>query len=801
MRPDAILGDVPAAGGDGLPARPRLVYFQYRYDRRLPEFLLIHKDEHVRCLSHFFDVRVITEDCDYSEVCDKHQPALALFELGLNPVHQCERPEIANVRANPHIPKIALHHADAWCNARGGFLADLARLEIETVFSISTTAGEHTPELAGNLFYWPVFVDAGVFRDYGVWKSIPVLLTGNTSALYPWRNRIFRLIRDRFPAMACPHPGYGPMNSPAAALIGERYARTINASWCVPSCGTVAREVVRKHFEVPASGACLITQRSVGLEMAGFEDMRNCLFLEEADAVEKLAWLLSDEAEITRITRAGHELVHSRHTSRHRNQIREWFELQQGLSPSEKIVQLNPFDAPVVTSRSSGMETVHGRGGGLHLQLLADADAALQAGDYLLAEQLYLRCVNLIPWMPEPQFRLALTGLYMGRVSEAEARLEPLLQFILFKYRAEQPDPVEWAFYIVVALCGGKLDVALEHAKQFPSLRHPELDRVRWACRVSSGAAGASAAPLPSGPDRRKSIHRLPERSLADWTAQLSIMLRACGRNDMATSLSTSLRSIEGSISDSRHGVSGASSEDPRDASSSASSRPTRSLHRKMLATELKVKVRNILSAGLHRAEQKYGYFLPYHLSSVRSDGLFSEISREAQNEDVSFALLIGAVAGSPLAGAFLSGLRRNVRRPTAICMVEQGKLPASRQEPGVRFLEIGESSPEGVLSAIDASVKCAMREHGAAGRSLVVLNGEAWRHLGIRKGLGAGALSRASTIILSGTDSLLVHETLRSLERSSGFDVYAADAVHHGGYVLLRRRIPVEARDFVEAE
>ena len=536
--------------------------------------------------------------------------------------------------------------------------------------------------------------------------------------------------------------------------------------------------------------------------MAGFEDMRNCLFLDEADAVEKLAWLLSDEAEITRITRAGHELVHSRHTSRHRNQIREWFELQQGLSASEKIVQLNPFDAPVVTSRSSGMETVHGRGSGLHLQLLAEADAALQAGDYRLAEQLYLRCVNLMPWMPEPQLRLALTGLYMGRVSEAEARLEPLLQFTLFKYRAEQPDPIEWAFYIVVALCQGKLDVAAERAKQFPSLRHPELDRVRWACRILTGAAGASAAPSSSGPDRRKSIHRLPERSLADWTTQLSIMLRACGRNDMATSLSTSLRTIEGqSISYSPYGVSGASSEDPRDASSSVSSRPTHSLHRKMLAAELKLKVRNVLSAGLHRAEQKFGYFLPYHLSSIRSDGLFSEISREAQNEDVSFALLIGAVAGSPLAGAFFSGLRRNARRPTAICMVEQGKLPASKQEPGVRFLEIGESGPQGVLSAIDASVKTAMREHDAAGRSLVVLNGEAWRHLEIRKGLEAAALSRASTIILSGTDSLLAHETLRSLERSSGFDVYAADAVHHGGYVLLRRRIPVEARDFVEAE
>ena len=100
-------------------AKPKLVFFQYRYDERLPAFLLIHKQEHVKCLSQFFDVTVIQEDCDYQQICDTYHPDLALFESGVN--HEtCQRLAIRNTRAHPDIPKLGLHHADAFCNARAG---------------------------------------------------------------------------------------------------------------------------------------------------------------------------------------------------------------------------------------------------------------------------------------------------------------------------------------------------------------------------------------------------------------------------------------------------------------------------------------------------------------------------------------------------------------------------------------------------------------------------------------------------------------------------------------------------------
>jgi hypothetical protein len=93
-----------------MSTKPALVFFQYRYDDSLPDFLLNHIRDHVRCLSEFFDVTVINEDCDYQEVCDKYQPDLALFESGVNHL-TCRRLKITNIRACPAVPKVGLHNA------------------------------------------------------------------------------------------------------------------------------------------------------------------------------------------------------------------------------------------------------------------------------------------------------------------------------------------------------------------------------------------------------------------------------------------------------------------------------------------------------------------------------------------------------------------------------------------------------------------------------------------------------------------------------------------------------------------
>src|SRR5271166_5635576 len=134
--------------------KPKLAFFRYKYDKNLPEFLLMYEQDHVSCLSQFFSVLLFNEDCDYKAICDEHQPQIALFESGVN--HRtCRRPEIKNIHAYPEIPKLGFHNSDAFCEARAGFLSDMDRWGIETFFAICTTAAEHMPDLAGKLFVWP----------------------------------------------------------------------------------------------------------------------------------------------------------------------------------------------------------------------------------------------------------------------------------------------------------------------------------------------------------------------------------------------------------------------------------------------------------------------------------------------------------------------------------------------------------------------------------------------------------------------------------------------------------------------
>jgi hypothetical protein len=110
------------------PAKPRLVFFQYLYDDKLPEFLLIHKRNRVNCLSEFFDVTVVDHDCDYQQICDAYEPDLALFESGVNHT-TCKRLDISNIRSCPDVPRVALHNGSRqtqrhrgqiyqWCQAQ-----------------------------------------------------------------------------------------------------------------------------------------------------------------------------------------------------------------------------------------------------------------------------------------------------------------------------------------------------------------------------------------------------------------------------------------------------------------------------------------------------------------------------------------------------------------------------------------------------------------------------------------------------------------------------------------------------------
>lgn len=528
-------GAQPLDRGDAVPAKPKLVFFQWdhRPNADAARFLLLHMEQHVRCLSEYFEVTVVNQDCDYSEICDRVEPDLALFEAGYRS-HGSRRIAIGNTGANPDIPKIGLHNGDPWCDRRAGFLSDMDQWGIETFFSISTQMPEYTPSIAGNLFIWPNFIDPKLYRDYGEHKTIPITLIGQSYGLYPWRQKVFPLISRHYPCLICPQVGY-ESRAAALALSGETYARTLNASLVVPACGTMGGEVVRKHFEIPGARACLLTERTPALEAAGFVDMENCVFADDADVLDRLHHLFSDPAELERISEAGYHLVHARHTLAHRPQILQWLQLHRTLQPGQRIVQAGPFaDLSVADGQARhAAPAIVGRAP--DRVLLAQGDRHREQGRIAEARACYAKCLDYVGYLPEARFRLALCSLLEGDAAAAASMLAALIEVTIADYGARDPDPAEWACFIIALICQGQVRQATALYRRYPHLAHEELDRVGDLLRQLGGAAPSAPRDRPTA--GRKSIHPLPARSPAEWTGWVAGLLAACGQADLAEQL------------------------------------------------------------------------------------------------------------------------------------------------------------------------------------------------------------------------------------------------------------------------
>ncbi|HLH03515.1 MAG TPA: glycosyltransferase [Bryobacteraceae bacterium] len=609
--------------------KPKLLFFQYCYDESLPSFLLNHKREHVECLAQFFVVTLVTEDCDYGQMCESHQPDLVLFESGV-PFATCRRPEIRNVRAHGQIPKLGLMHSDAFCEARAGFLSDMERWGVETFFAIATTAAEYTQALRPNLFVWPNFVDPETYRDYGEAKNIPVLFTGSTGTLYPWRKGILRRVSARYPSLICPHPGYSP-KAQLQAITGERYARLLNASNFVPACGTVAKELVRKHLEIPACRSCLITEDSPALRAAGFEDGINCVFATESDVVDKLADLFGHPEKLASIVDAGYKLIHSRHTMRQRDQVRQWLDLRRQLKPGEKIIQPGPFERLQIVSVSS--PSPYFASNGLHLDLLRQGDSALVHGRYEEAERAYAQCLHYYRFMPEPQLRLALCRLLQGDSAQALAWIQKPLRYLLTEYRSPDPDPVEWAYFLIALLCAGRLEEARARSDEFAGLKHPELDRAR----ALTAFLGGYTSPITDESGAfRPSIHRLPVRSWDDWKENVGRMLKACGQGR-----------FENALASWKRGEAPAPTLATGPRGRFPSSRSV--FERQRARSKRREQARRTIANFLHSLESRFGYFLPYAVSGRKKHPFFAALESVLGEQQVDRVLAVGSAKGTAI--------------------------------------------------------------------------------------------------------------------------------------------------------
>jgi hypothetical protein len=121
------------------------------------------------------------------------------------------------------------------------------------------------------------------------------------------------------------HPGYFcNFDYRSDPRVGRGYAEAIRQCLAAFTDAGRCRYVLAKHFEIPATGALLIAERSVSPQLAslGFVDGTHYLSADEDDLEAVVEHALDDRnrLEIDAIRRRGHDLVHGRHTTYHRAQ-------------------------------------------------------------------------------------------------------------------------------------------------------------------------------------------------------------------------------------------------------------------------------------------------------------------------------------------------------------------------------------------------------------------------------------------------------------------------------------------------
>jgi hypothetical protein len=780
---------------DRTQPKPKLVFFQFKYGKDVPGFLLRHRDEHVRCLAQWFDVTVIRDHCDFQRVCEEHEPEIAVFETGVQ-LSNCERLNISHVRGFDSIPRVGFLNADAWGETREGILSDLEHWGIETSFSIAVTAAEHTPSIAKHLFSWPNFIDDNVFRDYGSPKVVPIFIAGSQDPQYPWRHKVYKALADQFPSLVCPHGGYGSRAATRRMMHGEPYARAINASFFAPACGTVAKEVVRKHFEIPGCKTCLITEESPGLKAAGFVDMKNCIFTDGGDAAEKVTHLLGRPDDLEKICEAGHRLVHSRHTARERDQIYQWFLLQKQLRPDEQIVQAGPFEPLTVVKRSLSVGNCHIASNGLHLQLLRKGDASLQKGDYDAAERYLIKCLNYTSMLPEAKLKLAVCSLHRGDARTAVRHLIEPIRYTITSYRAPDPDPVEWAYFIIGLICLGKLREAKRRANQFVELHHPELDRARWVVDVLTTGACLADGIEPKANKARSSLHQLPEQTVDAWIQDVCQMLSACGRSAFAERLQAA-QTVETT-------------------GTSASDRPGKQLLLRSKATAIPFKcnfrrrptlrgfdnplIYNRLweravdcgMEALHGIERRCGYFLPYSHSSMRDDDWFRAVRSWARNEAIGTALIMGAVYEDGGTQAFLAGASKNEMNPVVFCVGHQSRRDLDQnKDRQVMWYGVTSEGVGGVHGNIIDTIALIRERHGVSRFDAVLIQKLGQDCGTIPASIVSGVVRDTRVIMLDAINTPSNYATFQSLLSNRNYSLSAYDIDQRDGYAIFVRKEP----------
>lgn len=98
-------------------------------------------------------------------------------------------------------------------------------------------------------------------------------------------------------------------------ILNKKFQNTLEDSKVVITCGSALKYVVRKYFEIPASGALLMCYPCKGFAELGFINNQNCIIINSPfDVNILLSNILKDSNSLQLIAKNGQKLVWEKHS-------------------------------------------------------------------------------------------------------------------------------------------------------------------------------------------------------------------------------------------------------------------------------------------------------------------------------------------------------------------------------------------------------------------------------------------------------------------------------------------------------
>lgn len=185
------------------------------------------------------------------------------------------------------------------------------------------------PELRGKkeVIWIPHAASPDFLLNFNHNPQARILLSGFVGAPYPLRSRMKQLANEGWGTIAhLQHPGYREDYDHATdRRVGPGYAAAIHEYLVGFTDAAVYRYVVAKHFEIPAVGALLVTDRVIRepLDRLGFKE-RVHYFGTSLDSLEEtIQYVLDDRNrnEVDRIRKNAQSLVLCAHRTCHRARL------------------------------------------------------------------------------------------------------------------------------------------------------------------------------------------------------------------------------------------------------------------------------------------------------------------------------------------------------------------------------------------------------------------------------------------------------------------------------------------------